>query len=293
MSYVRLNSAFLQGLTSTCVGVEVKIESYGLPYFNIIGLADKSVDEAKERVRASIKSCGFDFPLRRITVNLFPAELHKRGSFFDLAICLGVLVASKQVIPKVDLTKLLIIGELTLNGELKAVKGVLPISLSVNNTSCKCLLIPSQNIEEAAFSKMPVFGAETLLEAVKFLKGILVSSIVKTAPQKTSLENNFEILFEDIQGNSKAKRALQIAAAGGHNLLLVGSPGSGKTLLSKSMVSILPPLSHYEFLESAKIYSACGRMEELTGAKDLLGRLQAIFPCPHYLEADHFQFREN
>lgn len=247
------------GLESLPVIVEVDIASMGLPTFTIVGLADRAIEEAKERVRSAIKNSGADFPQKRITVNLAPADLPKEGPVFDLPIALGLLFGSGQLAGNLD--DVLVLGELSLDGSLRATKGVLSLAILAKKLGLKKIFVPKENAKEAALIKgLEVFGFANLLQVSQFLQGQM--EVLPEEETKTSLEEEIisEYDFSQIKGQEQAKRALEIAAAGGHNILLKGPPGSGKTLLARSFPSILPNLTVDEAMELTQIYSITGNL---------------------------------
>lgn len=247
------------GLESMLVDVEVDIASAGLPSFTIVGLADRAIEEAKERVRSAIKNSGADFPAKRITVNLAPADLPKEGPVFDLPIALGLLLGSGQL--SADIKDTLVLGELSLDGSLRATKGVLSLAILAKKLGLKRIFVPKENAKEAALIKgLEVFGFSNLLAVSQFLLGQI--EVLPEEETKISLEEQItsEYDFVQIKGQEQAKRALEIAASGGHNILLKGPPGSGKTLLARSFPSILPNLSIDEAMELTQIYSITGNL---------------------------------
>lgn len=255
-----VNSCSLLGLDGYIVHVEVDA-SAGLPYFGIVGLPDASVRESKERVRAAIKNSGFLFPPKRVTINLAPADVKKEGPIFDLPIAIGILAATGQVnIAQLD--KFFMIGELSLSGKLRAVPGVLAMISGLAQNGLKKLIVPMENAQEAALSsEVEVISVRNLTEVVEYLNGIRQLFPVEFMNPEVNRETNSEnaqIDFNDIVGQINAKRALEIAAAGLHNVIFVGSPGAGKTMLARSMINILPSMSFEEALDVTKIYSVSG-----------------------------------
>lgn len=261
----KINSVAVIGLTAEKVEVEVDL-SGGLPAFNIVGLPDKAVEESKERVRSAIKNCDATFPSRRITVNLAPADVRKEGPAYDLPIAMGILLASGQL--DFDASKTIIIGELSLNGEIRHTNGVLTVTIAARELGFETIIIPKRDAAEASVVEgIEVIAADSLWSLIDHFRG---ESKIEPTPYKKFEEQqdgSYEIDFSQIIGQEHAKRALEIAAAGGHNLLMSGTPGSGKTLLAKALCTILPPLSYEEALEVTKIYSVAGA---LTGAKSLI-----------------------
>ena len=257
----KILSGAVVGLEAVVVTVEVDIASQGLPSFTIVGLPDKAVEESRERVRAAIKNSGAEFPAKRITVNLAPADLPKIGPAYDLPIALGILIASGQLPP--ELSEALFIGELSLDGGLRHTNGILPLAmLAKEKRLASSIYVPSQDAQEAAMiSGIHVYGVVSLLALYHHLTGsVVLDPIAHMSFSDLPVQSGFEFDMSDIIGQEQVKRALEIAAAGAHNVFMQGPPGAGKTMLARTLPSILPSLTESEALEVTKIYSVTGNL---------------------------------
>ncbi len=254
----RINSATLLGIDAVALQIEVDI-ARGLRSFTIVGLPDVAVRESRERVESAIRNSGFDFPIERITVNMAPADIPKRGPSFDLPIALGILVATGQVSIE-NLDEVVLVGELSLDGRIRRISGALPAALGAKEWGARALIVAPDNGREAAVVEdLEVYTAETLYDCVSLLEQGLLEEPVHVDPADLALDTPlYSVDFGDVKGQEHVKRALEVAAAGGHNLIMVGPPGSGKTMLARRLPTILPPMSRGEALEVTKLYSVSG-----------------------------------
>lgn len=257
--FSRIQSIGIFGMDSYMIEVEADI-STGLPGFDIVGLPDTAVKESRDRVRAAIKNCGFKFPLGRITVNLAPADRKKEGSVYDLPVLLAILKAYNQL--KVDFSDSVIIGEVALDGKIRSANGVLAITITAKQNGVKNIFVPAENAEEAAVIEgINVYGVESLPQLISHLKGEELIPVTK-AKQIVDEQPIAVPDFSEVKGQLAAKKALEVAAAGGHNILLIGPPGSGKSMLAKRLPGILPQMTFEESIETTKIHSIAGTLKK-------------------------------
>ena len=274
---VKTYCAAVNGLEVTTVTCEVSM-SRGVQ-FHLTGLADTAVKESHDRIKAALVNNGFKMPVMDITVNLSPADIKKEGSGYDLPLAIAILAANDKV--NCDrLDKYMLVGELGLDGRLQPVRGALPIAIRARAEKFKGLIVPQQNICEAAVvNQLEVYGMETLSDVIRFMNGAdsYQPTIIDTRKEFYEHQNHFDIDFSDVKGQESVKRALEVAAAGGHNLIMIGPPGSGKSMLAKRLPSILPPLSLAESLETTQIHSVAGKLNRDTSLIS-----QRPFRAPHH-----------
>ncbi|MAP54616.1 MAG: magnesium chelatase, partial [Altibacter sp.] len=270
------------GVDATTITVEVNVD-IGIGY-HLVGLPDNAIRESNYRIAASLQNNGYKIPGKKLILNMSPADMRKEGSAYDLPLAMGILVATGQITEEVPLSDFIIMGELSLDGSLQPIRGALPIAVKAKEEGFKGFILPKQNAKEAAIvDGIAVYGANTIKEVIDlFNEGIpLTETVVDMEAEFYEHLENPEHDFADVKGQESIKRCMEIAAAGGHNIILIGPPGSGKTMLAKRLPSILPPLSLSEALETTKIHSVAGRTMEKGGV--MTGR---PFRSPHHTISD-------
>lgn len=262
---IKVFGAAVQGIDATLITIEVN-SSRGCMFY-LVGLPDSAVKESHQRIISALQVNGYRIPTSNIVINMAPADIRKEGSAYDLPLAIGMLGAN-EIIQSDKLDHYLLMGELSLDGSLQPIKGALPIAIKARELGFKGIIIPKQNAQEAAVvNNLNVYGAGNLKEVIEFFNGTreLEQVHINTRKEFYAQQSNFDLDFSDVKGQENVKRALEVAAAGGHNILLVGAPGSGKSMLAKRLPSILPPLSLGESLETTKIHSVAGKLGQEGG----------------------------
>jgi magnesium chelatase family protein len=278
---VKTFGAAVQGIKATIVTIEVNV-SQGIKFF-LVGLPDNAVKESHERIVSALTVNGLKFPKKQVVVNMAPADIRKEGSAYDLPLAVGIMAAD-GLIPAEELAKYVIMGELSLDGSLQPIKGILPIAIKAREEGFKGFILPKQNAREAAVvNNLEVYGVENIREVIDFFQGnaSIEPTVVNTRDEFFASINHFDMDFADVKGQENVKRALEVAAAGGHNIIMIGPPGAGKSMMAKRIPTILPPLSLHEALETTKIHSVAGKMD---GNTSLMA--QRPFRSPHHTISD-------
>jgi magnesium chelatase family protein len=278
---VKVYGSAVFGVEATTITVEVNMAK-GIAY-NLVGLPDNAIKESSYRIAAALQNNTYKFPGKKITINMAPADLRKEGSAYDLTLALGILAASRQINAD-NISQYIIMGELSLDGSLQPLKGALPIAIKAKEEGFKGFILPKQNVKEAAIvSDLEVYGVDNILQVIKFFdKGEpLERTVINTREEFYNNLGHLEHDFADVKGQESIKRCMEIAAAGGHNVILIGPPGAGKTMLAKRLPSILPPMTLKEALETTKIHSVVGKVKENVGLMS-----QRPFRSPHHTISD-------
>ena len=278
---IKTYGSAIQGIDAITITIEVNVDK-GINFL-LVGLPDNAVKESQQRIDAALKNNGYKIPGKKVVINMAPADIRKEGSSYDLPLAIGILAASGQITHQ-EIENYVIMGELSLDGSLQPIKGALPIAIETRDKGFKGLILPEENASEAAIvDKIDVYGIKNIKEAIDFFNGEeeLEPLIINTREEFYASLDNYQFDFEDVKGQENIKRALEITAAGGHNAIMVGPPGSGKSMLTKRIPSILPPLNLHEALETTKIHSVAGKMSKKESMKSV-----RPFISPHHTISD-------
>jgi len=278
---VKTYGSAVHGIKATTITIEVSV-GQGVNFF-LVGLPDNAVKESQQRITTALETHHLKMPKRKIVINMAPADIRKEGSAYDLPLAIGILAASEQIASE-KIADFVIMGELSLDGSLQPIKGVLPIAIQAREEGFKGFILPKQNAREAAVvNNLEVYGVDTIKEVIDFFNGEkeLEQTIVNTRDEFLAHANSYDVDFNDVKGQENVKRALEVAAAGGHNLIMIGPPGAGKTMLAKRLPSIIPPLTLREALETTKIHSVAGKID-----RDTSLMTRRPFRSPHHTISD-------